>query len=147
MYMTATGWGRDMGPWQILDQSLADAKVTSGLSTHYINMNAASVHVNADNVIQIGWGKHLTLGGNFKIVVRFSKDEIVQLFKLAVGETLGPEVLKEAGLTVDDAAVRDRMRSMTVAQLIDLLTSQSASEADTIGQVDNSGEEQGEAAE
>jgi hypothetical protein len=147
MHMTATGWGRDMGPWQILDQSLAESKVTRGPSTHYINMNAASVHVNSDNGIQVGWGKHLTLGGNFKIILRFSKDEIVQLFKLAVGETLSPEVLKESGLTVDDAAVRDRMRSMSVAQLIDLLTSQSASEADTIGQVENSGEEQGEAAE
>jgi hypothetical protein len=147
MHMTATGWARNMGPWQLLNQSLADAKVTSGNSSHYVNMNTASIHVNHDNGIQIGWGQNLTLGGQFRILVKFTKDEIIQLFKLTVGETLSPEVITETGLAIDDAVVRDRMRAMTVAQLIDLMTSQSASEADNAGQVDTSGDEQSEAAE
>ena len=147
MHMTATGWAHNAGPWQLLNQSLADSKVPRGQSSHNLNMYIASINANHDNGIQIEWRKHLTLTGDFRISVKFTRDEIVQLFKLAVGETLSPDVITETGLTVDDAVVRDRMRSMSVAQLIDLLTSQSASAADNAGQVDTSGDEQGEAAE
>ena len=148
MYVTARGWKRDMGAWQLINQPLENSKVTHGASSHYINFDSPSIHVTSEKSVHVGWGKqNLTLGGNFQFLVRFTKDEIVQLFKLAIGETLSPEFLKEAGLTVDDAVVRDRIRSMAVAQLIDLVTSQSASEADTVGEVDTSEDGLGEAAE
>jgi hypothetical protein len=122
--MTARGWGRDMGEWVLLNQPLADAKVTHVPSTHSVNMNSASMHVTRDNGINIGWGKGLTLGGNFILTARFTRDEIIQFFKLSVGEIITPAISKEIGLSIDDDLVRDRLRSMTVAQLMELLTSQ-----------------------
>jgi len=70
--------------------------------------------------------------GNFMLKISFSKEEVIELFKLSMGEILGPQAIQDAGLSIDDTVVRDRVRAMPVGQLFDLLNSQMASQAEFI---------------
>lgn len=135
MHISARGWNRNMGAWTLAQQALSEARITHSPSTYSVQMDSVSVNVNRDGDIGFAWGKRLTLTGNFMLKLNFDRSEIIQLFRLAMGDTLSAEILKDTGLSIGDDVIRDRVRGMSVGQLIDLLGSQtsSASEMDPAG--------------
>jgi hypothetical protein len=121
MHITARGWNRNMGDWNLGQYSLDSEKVTRHPGYHPKRWDEATVHVTKDDEVHIAWGKNMTLTGNFLIMLRLTKEDIINLFKLSIGEIIGMETLQTGGLSIDEGVLRDRVRSMSVGQLFDLI--------------------------
>jgi hypothetical protein len=134
MQLKARGWGRNMGSTTIADIDLSELKVRreSNKPVGFSNPGIFDV----DGEISVAWGKTLHLGGDYRLQVDFSYDEIAKMFRASFGSKLTAETLERCGLTLSDelqksALSKVKVSDLTLADLAKLVTPSEGAPAET----------------
>lgn len=125
MQLKARGWGRNMGNTTIADIDLSGLRVRRERNKPVQFSNPGIFDV--DGEISVAWAKTLHLGGDYRLQVDFSYDEIAKMFRAAFGSKLTAETLEKCGLTLSDelqksALSKVKMSDLTLADLAKLVT-------------------------
>ena len=78
MRISARGWRRDSGAKAICDFEIADAKKPTS-STYTADVPYVSLTSGGDVELKIG-PQTVSLGGEYQIIIRFTKDDIARMF-------------------------------------------------------------------
>jgi hypothetical protein len=124
MKLKARGWGRNMGNTTIADIDLTELR-TRRESNKPVGFGSPGLF-DVDGEISVAWGKTLHLGGDYRLQVDFSYDEIAKMFRAAFGSKLTPEILERCGLTLSEelqksALGKVKMSDMTLADFAKML--------------------------
>jgi hypothetical protein len=125
MKLKARGWGRNMGNTTVADIDLTELRVRRESSKPVSFGNPGLFDV--DEEVSVAWGKTLHLGGDYRLQVDFSYDEIAKMFRAAFGSKLTAETLEKCGLTLSDelqksALSKVKMSDLTLADFAKLVT-------------------------
>ena len=115
MELKARGWSRNMGETTIADINLGELKVRREPNKPIHFNNPGFFDVSGE--ISIAWGKTLHLGGDYRLQVDFSYNEIAKMFRAAFGSTLTPEILEQCGLTLSDELKKSALSKVKVTDL------------------------------
>jgi hypothetical protein len=115
MQLKARGWGRNMGNTTIADIDLGDLRIRRepGKPVGFSSPGIFDV----DGEISVAWGKTLHLGGDYRLQVDFSYDEIAKMFRAAFGSELTPQILEKCGLTLSDELQKSALSKVKVTDL------------------------------
>jgi hypothetical protein len=125
MQLKARGWGRNMGNTTIADIDLSELRVRREPNKP-VQFSSPGIF-DVDGEISVAWGKTLHLGGDYRLQVDFSYDEIAKMFRAAFGSKLTAETLEKCGLTLSDelqksALSKVKMSDLTLADFAKLVT-------------------------
>jgi hypothetical protein len=125
MKLKARGWGRNMGIKTIADIDLSELGVRRE-SNKPVGFNRPGIF-DVDGEISVAWHKTLHLGGDYRMQVDFSYDEVAKMFRAAFGSKLTPEILEKCGLTLSDqlqklALSKVKVTDLTLGDLAKLVT-------------------------
>jgi len=115
MKLKARGWGRNMGNTTIADIDVGELKVRREANKPVSFGSPGFFDV--DGEISIAWGKTMHLGGDYRLQVDYSYDEVAKMFRAAFGSRLTPEILERCGLTLSDELQKAALSKVKVADL------------------------------
>ena len=125
MKITATGWGRDMGPKRLggpmlHGERLSDTKpVIFNTDTTYVEKIEAD---DGSDSIMISWHAELKLTGNYLVELSFTNEDLLYLFKHLFGVEINLENKTRIGLSIKDDVVLERVSGMKVGDLFGKLS-------------------------
>jgi hypothetical protein len=115
MQLKARGWGRNMGNTTIADIDLSEMKVRREPNKP-IGFSSPGIF-DVDGEVSVAWGKTLHLGGDYRLQVDFSYDEVAKMFRAAFGSKLTPEILEKCGLALSDELQKSALSKVKVTDL------------------------------
>lgn len=115
MQLKARGWGRNMGNTTIADIDLGELEVRRE-SNKPVSFGSPGFF-DTDGEISVAWGKTLHLGGDYRLQVDFSYNEVAKMFRAAFGSRLTPEILEKCGLTLSDELQKSALSKFKVSDL------------------------------
>jgi hypothetical protein len=132
MQLKARGWGRNMGTTTIANIDLSELRVRREPNKP-VGFGSPGIF-DVSGEISVAWGKTLHLGGDYRLQVDFSYDEVAKMFRAAFGSKLTTETLERCGLTLSDelqksALSKVKMSDLTLADFAKLVTPAPAEEA------------------
>ena len=125
MKLSARGWGRDMGPTEIMDDhSLSELGVSEEGGSFYKNGTPAVFQ--SFFGVAVSWHRKLRLTGDYRLDLVLTYEDITMLFKAAFGEEITPSMLRRYGLKLspelDKAALaKIKLGDLTLAELAALM--------------------------
>jgi hypothetical protein len=115
MQLKARGWNRNMGSTTIADIDLNELRVRRD-SNKPVGFSSPGIF-DVDGEVSVAWGKTLHLGGDYRLQVDFSYDEVAKMFRAAFGSELTPEILERCGLTLSDELQKSALSKVKVTDL------------------------------
>jgi hypothetical protein len=115
MKINARGWGRNMGNTDLADFDLTDRPIRRE-ENKPVKWNDPGLFSTGGEV-SIAWGKTMHLGGDYRVQIDFSHDEVAQMFKAAFGSQITADVLEKCGLTLSPELRKSALSKVKVADL------------------------------
>jgi hypothetical protein len=115
MQLKARGWGRDMGNTTIADIDFSELRVSREPTKTIGFSRPGFFDVNGE--VSVAWGKTLRFGGDYRLQVDFSYDEVAKMFRAAFGSELTPQILERCGLTLSDELQKSALSKVKVTDL------------------------------
>lgn len=120
MRLTTIGWSRRVGTKVLGACQLARANKEREpgnklhYKQHYITYD--------DPGIEIEWSNEVRLTGDYLFTLTLSKDDILEMVRIILNKDINDEDLSKLGLKRNDERFSDKLRSMTVGELINVLS-------------------------
>jgi hypothetical protein len=115
MKIKARGWRRNMGTTDLADFDLADRPIRQE-ENKPVNWNMPGLFSTGGEV-SIAWGKKMHLGGDYRMQIDFSHDEVAQMFRAAFGSQVTADILEKCGLTLSPELQKSALAKVKVADL------------------------------
>jgi len=119
MKITVRGWNRDMGETVIADHPLQAVEYRYDDTRAYYN-KPVLYWQSSVAPMTVAWFQPMKLTGNYRMEIRFTRDDVMQLFKyffLYGGSQIDLDLVEEYGLTLSPELVKSILKKVKLPDL------------------------------
>jgi hypothetical protein len=133
MKISVRGWGRDMGPTELIEHSLSDLDVSEDGTTS--RNGPPTIYKVWLSAVAVGWHQQLRQTGSYRMDLELSRADIIKLFKATYGDELTPAIVADCRFKMspefEKAALgKVKLGELTLAELATLMRPKEGSNTD-----------------